>query len=105
MEINTTKLITNIKSKAFKDEFNINADNAIQNAIEKSKQHPLAYDVWIYRTVVIVLGASLLLMVYYLCQQLGKSEAKIPDVFISIVSTIVGAIAGLLAPSPIKKNE
>ena len=101
MKINTKKLKENLAAPGFKQAFETNPDQAIDNALDSAVQHPLNTDKWIYRMVVIVLGSSLLLMVYYLCQQLGEPDAKIPEVFNSIISAIVGAIAGLLAPSPV----
>lgn len=105
MDINSKKLVENIKKPAFRAAFNADQLSTIDTAIEEAKEHPLSYDVWIYRIVVVVLGASLLTMVFYLCQQLGKKEVIIPDVFISIISAIVGAIAGLLAPSPVRAES
>ncbi|TVR09178.1 MAG: hypothetical protein EA385_07845 [Salinarimonadaceae bacterium] len=65
---------------------------------------PLQTDAWIYRIVVAVLGAVALttviggiMLVYY-----GRGDAAIslPAGIVAIGSAAVGALAGLLAPSP-----
>lgn len=63
---------------------------------------PLEWDVWIYRIVVSALGAIVFTTV------LGAiilTEAKdgVPDMLTAIGSASVGALAGLLAPSPMKR--
>ena len=65
---------------------------------------PLQTDVWIYRTVVVVLGVTVLMTVaggIYL-EYFGKGDDKVslPQGVVSIGSAAIGALAGLLAPSP-----
>jgi hypothetical protein len=66
--------------------------------------NPLRRDIWIYRGVVAVLGLTVLTTVFggiYLAV-IGKADAavKLPDAIVAIGSAAVGALAGLLAPSP-----
>jgi hypothetical protein len=67
----------------------------------KSLAMPLQTDVWIYRGVVFALGGSLLFVVVAaaVLSFYGKS---IPDVLTALGSAAVGALAGLLAPSPLR---
>ena len=77
---------------------------SIINSTINSLQRPLDSDIWIYRAVVVILGicvittviGGIVLVIY------GKGEAKIalPDGIVAIGSAAVGALAGLLAPSP-----
>jgi hypothetical protein len=62
----------------------------------------LQSDVFIYRTVVIVLGAAVLLTISggLGLAFLGSSNYKLPAELVAIGSAAVGALAGLLAPSP-----
>ncbi len=63
---------------------------------------PLDYDLVIYRIVVIVLGATVLATVFgglYLATR-ADPNIKLPDAIVAIGSAAVGALAGLLAPSP-----
>jgi hypothetical protein len=63
---------------------------------------PLQSDRWIYRLVVACLGLTVLLTVlggFYLSI---KTAATIPEGLIALGSAAVGALAGLLAPSPMK---
>jgi hypothetical protein len=69
-----------------------------------SEPDPLRTDVWIYRTVVIILGVTVLATVFggiYLAI-ISKADlnVKLPDAVVAIGSAAVGALAGLLAPSP-----
>lgn len=64
-------------------------------------------DVWIYRIVVLALSAIALCTVLgglYLAV-IGKGDVKVavPEGIIAIGSAAVGALAGLLAPSPVNK--
>ncbi len=85
----------------FREAFIAKPEEAVDDAIHSATEHPLNTDKWIYRMVVALMGGSLLLMVFYLCQQLGKDDVVIPDVFISIISALVGVIGGILVPSPV----
>jgi hypothetical protein len=62
---------------------------------------PLQTDVWIYRMVILILGAVILIAIIggiFLSLE-GKN---IPESIVSIGSVAIGALAGLLAPSPKK---
>ncbi len=69
---------------------------------------PLQTDVWIYRGVVFILGAAVLATVWggldIAIYQHADNAAKLPDAIVSIGSAAVGALAGLLAPSPVARN-
>ncbi len=63
---------------------------------------PLQYDEWIYRAVVVFLGVTIVATVFggiYLALK-ADPNIKLPDGIIAIGSAAVGALAGLLAPSP-----
>jgi hypothetical protein len=68
---------------------------------------PLHTDVWIYRMVVGVLGLTVLIAVagmIYLSAMSSKAWSyAIPDALVALGSAAVGALAGLLAPSPASK--
>jgi len=65
---------------------------------------PLGSDVWIYRAVVVILGICVISTVLggIVLVMYGKGDTKIvlPDGIVAIGSAAVGALAGLLAPSP-----
>ena len=62
---------------------------------------PLETDKWIYRIVVLVLGAAILAVVAgTLVLKVIDSAIGIPDVLVAIGTGALGALAGLLAPSP-----
>ncbi len=74
---------------------------------EKEKQRqksPLATDKWIYRFVVCFLGLAILSCLYFTFDLVSgasdQTTVKIPEIFLAIGSAAVGALAGLLAPSP-----
>lgn len=66
---------------------------------------PLHTDVWIYRAVIIILGVTVCATVfggiYIAIIAKGDATIKIPDAIVAIGSAAVGALAGLLAPSPV----
>ena len=69
---------------------------------------PLQTDVWIYRVVVMVLGLTLLATVFggIILAIIGHGDqtVKLPDAVVAIGSAAVGALAGLLAPSPVSRS-
>jgi len=68
--------------------------------IAKITEHPLEIDKWIYRIVVLMLGLTVLLAAYGAINLAGTAKAEIPDILIAIGSAAVGALAGLLTPTP-----
>ena len=69
-------------------------------------QSPLDTDVWIYRIVVFALGVAVLISLGgAIAITLIDNNTKVPDVLVALGSAAVGALAGLLAPSPSKKGE
>jgi len=71
----------------------------IQQAIAEGK-NPLSFDVWIYRAVVVFLGVSVLVTVIGGIALVFAGKGSIPEAIVAIGSASVGAMAGLLAPSP-----
>ena len=65
---------------------------------------PLQTDVWIYRLVVSVLGVVIISTVfggiYIAIIARGDATISLPEGIIAIGSAAVGALAGLLAPTP-----
>jgi hypothetical protein len=81
-------------------------DPALQQAIAADPAaaladiaEPLRNDVWIYRMVVGALGLTVLLAVVG-ATALAVSGNPTPDILTALGSAAVGALAGLLAPSP-----
>ncbi len=65
---------------------------------------PLQTDVWVYRGIVIALGlvavGGLLLVGI-----LALSDEGIPEIFTAAISAAIGAMAGLLIPSPRETSQ
>lgn len=61
---------------------------------------PLENDKWIYRGVVLVLGLLSITSVAGLIALSFNDTQNIPDGLIALGSAAVGALSGLLAPSP-----
>lgn len=61
-------------------------------------------DVWIYRIVILVLGITVLATIIGGLGLAYKGDVnyKLPAEIVAIGSAAVGALAGLLAPSPVK---
>jgi hypothetical protein len=77
---------------------------SVINSTITTLRSSLGSDVWIYRAVVVILGICVISTVLggIFLVVFGKGEAKIalPDGIVAIGSAAVGALAGLLAPSP-----
>jgi Trk-type K+ transport system membrane component len=73
-------------------------------AAEKIKERPLDTDVWIYRIVVFALGATILSIIIGIIVLIGSDQINddhgVPTILTAIGSAAIGALAGLLAPSP-----
>lgn len=87
----------------------IKADAAVPAEIKEKAEQALsempAYrsDIWIYRLVVIVLGLTVLFTVaggLGLAFTGAPNNYKIPPELVALGSAAIGALAGLLAPSP-----
>lgn len=77
-----------------------------QATVETVTTKPLD-DPWIYRIVVSMLGVVMLtgmLGSLMLAMFASNPPAQIPDIFLALGSAAVGAVAGLLAPSPNSKR-
>ncbi len=69
---------------------------------EVSKKQPpiLQTDPWIDRGVVAALGLAVLIWLVGAIWLVGNGSQNTPDILTAIGSAAVGALAGLLAPSP-----
>jgi hypothetical protein len=96
-------LKTNLKSILSRSDIPDDVRSSLSSAaIELAS--PLQTDVWIYRIVTIILGLIVLGTVaggiYIAIIGKGDATVSLPEGVISIGSAAVGALAGLLAPSP-----
>jgi hypothetical protein len=67
------------------------------------KRSVLETDLWIYRAVVVILGTAVLATIFgglVLAFYGNATNYKLPAEIVAIGSAAVGALAGLLAPSP-----
>ncbi|MDQ3331894.1 MAG: hypothetical protein M3552_14775 [Planctomycetota bacterium] len=72
-------------------------------ALKSAAATPLDSDVWIYRIVVISLGAALIITLLA-ASALAACEKSFPEGLIAIGAAAGGALAGLLAPSPARRS-
>jgi len=92
------ELVTMIKKdKSLEEEIRKDPAKAITKITEES---PLKTDKWIYRIVVSALGLAVLLAVSGGIYLAAKQVAATPEILIAIGSAAVGALAGLLTPTP-----
>ena len=75
---------------------------ALINMAVSEAINPLKYDKWIYRGVIIVLGIAVVATVFGGINLALKADPniKLPEFIVAIGAAAVGALAGLLAPSP-----
>jgi hypothetical protein len=73
----------------------------VQEAETEARRRTEIPDTFVYRVTVIVLGLAVLsVIVAQLWITLERGEGDIPDGIIAIGSAAIGALAGLLAPTP-----
>ena len=97
----SNKFIQQLSPIASRTDLPEDVRTAVNKAIAEAS-NPLQSDVWIYRAVVIVLGITVIATVFgglYLATK-ADVNIKLPDAIVAIGSAAVGALAGLLAPSP-----
>ena len=76
---------------------------AAVNETAEQLRSPIEYDLWIYRWVVIVLGVIAMITVLggiSIAIFFDGAGKNLPDAIVALGSAAVGALAGLLAPSP-----
>lgn len=73
-------------------------------AIEQYSQSPLLTDKWVYRIVVLALGLTVISIIIGVIILIGigkiGEDKSVPTILTAIGSAAIGALAGLLAPSP-----
>lgn len=92
-----------IKSPGLLDKSNPDAEKIVEDLAEKTTKYiptpALIGDKWLYRTVVLALGivatASIIGAII-----LSAESLNVPEVITALGSAAIGALAGLLAPSP-----
>ena len=99
------KNITDFKNTM---ESNEDLQNQFKNdpvaAAKMIEQSPLQTDKWIYRIVVMALGVTILSIIIGMLILIGhghfEDDTKVPTILTAIGSAAIGALGGLLAPSP-----
>jgi hypothetical protein len=73
-----------------------------REVVTRATPTPLQSDVWVYRMVVFSLGLTVLLALIgaVVIAIMGKTT---PEVLVALGSAAIGALAGLLVPSPPSK--
>lgn len=102
--INNLGLLEKIKTAQNPSEFKSELMQLAHKVVAE-KENPLQTDKWIYRGVVFFLGMTVLSAVIgaiYLSAH--TSETTPPEILTALGSAAVGALAGLLAPSPANKG-
>ena len=83
--------------------------NPEQTLREYQQDNPKEWDAWIYRIVVLSLGLTVLIIVtgvlITLVQNTNVTNQNLITIVASIGSAAIGALAGLLAPSPRNSNS
>lgn len=95
-----------VGNQEFRDNVNTNPEETILNA--KIPDNPLSWDKWIYRITVIGLVLIVITIIISVVIMYGEDETsdfQVPDLFVAIGSGAIGAIAGLLTPTPTEKKE
>ena len=93
-----------MKNTDLQDQFKNDPVKAVQQITTAS---PILPDTWIYRIVVGSLGLAIILViigVVILTINNSGADKSVPTILTAIASGAIGALAGLLAPSPRQQN-
>lgn len=91
-------------NEALQDAIRQDPIKGLEQAEEQARAYSLAGDQFIYRTVVIILGATLLITLIGVLG-LALLHIDVPTELIALGSAALGALAGLLAPSPVRVSN
>ena len=99
------KSFTDFQSKLVSD---IDLQNQFKQdpvaAVNKFAQSPQVPNTLVYQIVVLSLGASIILVIIAIVimyfKGTGTADQQVPTIFTAIASGSIGALAGLLSPSP-----
>jgi hypothetical protein len=90
-----------VASPDLQNKFKQDPLNAVQQFQAES---PLTSDKWIYRIVVLALGITILSIIIGVIVLIGvgkiSEDKTVPTILTAIGSAAIGALAGLLAPTP-----
>ncbi len=79
-------------------------ENPIATMEQIQQSNPLDTDKWIYRIIVLSLGISIVSILIGVIILVGngaiKNDTGVPTILTAIGSAAIGALAGLLAPTP-----
>ena len=100
-----TEFITRLNNdESFREQFQKDPEKAIRS-LPPSGMSAYTSDLFIYRFIVIILGLTILTAVGgSLAMQLALTK-DIPTTLLSFGSAALGALAGLLAPSPMHRTN
>lgn len=92
-------------SNDLQEKFRINPVEAIKNL---ETRNPKETDYWIYRIIVFMLGFAIIIIIGGLIfissgPDGGSTDPQLVTIFATISSGAIGALAGLLAPSPARQ--
>lgn len=91
-------------NKNLQEQFKQDPVEAVKDIQQES---PLLTDIWIYRIVVLSLGVTIISIIIGVLILIGREQISddkgVPTILTAIGSAAIGALAGLLAPSP--KNK
>lgn len=97
-------VLMKIEAREFREELERDPGKALEGVTKmvKSLPDPLKTDVWVYRTVVLSLGFAVIFAIGGAIW-ITLVDKTTPDILIALGSAAVGALAGLLAPTPSEK--
>jgi len=90
-------------NSALQEEFRENPVRAAESLVTTN---PKDTDYWIYRIIVMMLGLAIIIIIIGLVALAitgkGTNDSQLVTIFATISSGAIGALAGLLSPSPKK---
>ncbi len=108
MKLDNNKVVSLVKdietNETLKQQFNADPVGTLQT---HASSRVLETDKWIYRVVVFALSTCLLTIIIGIFANLKEIETKsnVITIVTALGSAAIGAMAGLLAPSPVQSNN